>query len=258
MSIREDIIKGRFFRKESCKESNGLTWFYSYNPANGFAIICPEEVIFTKRSLYGMVMHSHTVKPAVNPVPKDVLKVPESLNGHRIIGIDSYSFSKTAEQAIDWINQQVYSTVVIPSSIQYIGSGAFEKCDRITDISGGLQAEEIGGFAFQDCKSLSKVEFLPGTKVIGMYAFSGCTNLQRVWFSEGITTIDTCAFSKCPKLMPIDLPESIEQIAEDAFSESTNKITYSEKLGFWFPPSLRGWRMRTNNSLKRRMFDLLH
>jgi len=261
MSVKEELKNGSFAAKGYYEDSEGYKWFYKYNQANGVAILCPEEIIFVEQTEESACVQCNgikvrSVKPAVAPIPHDVLKIPEFVNGFRVVGVDDFAFFKTATQAFSWPPQRVYTKVNIHSSIQYIGVAAFQGCDAITDISEGLAAETIGASAFSGCKKLEGVSFKPGTKTIGRFAFFDCKDLRWIVFSKGITTIDECAFANCHLLSQIDLPDSIESVALDAFSGSHCRITYPEKLGFAVP-SVR-WRMRTNNPIKKFCFNLLN
>ena len=93
--------------------------------------------------------------------------------------------------------------------------------------------------------------------MIDVYAFEGCTDLQHVWFPESLRIIGDDAFAHCGNLQQIDLPDGIEEVGGTAFMQTHCRITYPEKLGFGFGASTR-WRMRTNNPIKRGLFNFLN
>ncbi len=82
-------------------------------------------------------------------------EIPETINGVPVVEIGMYAFAGNPH----------ITSVTIPDSVTYIGSGAFEYCEN-----------------------LKSVEFGEGIEYVETDAFYGCSSLEHVTFSE--TNID--------------------------------------------------------------------
>ncbi|KAA6330801.1 hypothetical protein EZS27_020532 [termite gut metagenome] len=149
------------------------------------------------------------------------------------------------------------SSLVFPSSLEYIEFAAFEGC---SNLKGSLNFNEgltyIGEYAFADCVNITGNLLLPksliaigiaaffncsglgdyikiedSVEIIGNYAFSRCSNLISLSITSK-TPIGNSSFSRCEKLSDIDI--SSESIGERAFEDC-------KKL----------YRVHIRNSLKR-------
>lgn len=253
MSVEDDIKGKKFSVSENFVDENGLTWFYRVNPETGEAVLFPEEVIKRKQKGYPDI-----VKPAVRPAPTGVLRIPDSINGHLLVGVGPQAFEGLVGKSY-YASQgpESFNEISIPPSVRYIAYAAFRNCTSVIKLSTALSAEVVGPFSFEGCSKLRMVEFGKCVRKIEMYAFCDCADLQKVWFSEGLYCIEGEAFAKCYRLMQVDLPDSISFVGDGAFRGSDCRITYPESLGFGFSSSVR-WRMRTNNPLKRGLFNFLN
>ena len=94
--------------------------------------------------------------------------------------------------------------------------------------------DKIGTRAFEKCLALTSVTIPSNVSVVGKYAFNGCTNLEEINFSEGLETISVCAFNKCSKLKTLDLPDSLCNIGEKAFQKCTGLtgVKFGSKLDY--------------------------
>lgn len=108
------------------------------------------------------------------------------------------------------------NALILPDSITYIDSGAFE-WNSATSIKLPDNASiSIGGSAFKDTFSLESVD-IPGT--IGIISYSMFENgrkLKNVTINEGIKSIKSNAFKNCI-IESIYIPDSVKKIEYNAF-----------------------------------------
>ena len=68
----------------------------------------------------------------------------------------------------------------------------------------------IGSGAFEDCSSLTNVTIPEGVLSIGSGAFSGCISLTSITIPNSVTSIGSGVFKKAYNLEKIELPASVE------------------------------------------------
>ena len=143
-------------------------------------------------------------------------------------------------------------TVVIPDTVQSIGTGLFESCRSLKNIKFSTAITDIPRYTFSECKSLesfvipthitnieeqafsnsglksinipdmvtflSAKEYSSSTKKteVSGNIFWGCKNLETVRLPASMTTIGSGMFSGCESLRSITLPEGITEIGESA------------------------------------------
>ena len=166
-----------------------------------------------------------------------------------------YSYSGNAP----WYNNRSsIKMVVINDGVASIGSYAFYRCTRITNITISLNVTNIGYGAFGGCVNLNDINIseanlnyklidgilftadekkliicpvkicgatytVPnGVTSIGEYAFQSCTSLTNVTIPNSVTVIGANAFSGCKGLTSITIPNSVISIEKAAFSNCMN------------------------------------
>ena len=109
--------------------------------------------------------------------------------------------------------------VEIPDFVTEIGSGAFRRQTRLTDVRMGDGVLRIGSEAFLGCSKLETV--LPGRGLIeiGEKAFAECGKLENIYLPEMLRKIGAGAFDGCEALEWLLVPESVTEIGEKAFPE---------------------------------------
>jgi len=114
------------------------------------------------------------------------IAIPETLDGQTVIGIADQAYTHGVFSSRPIIN------VVLPSSIETIGDGAFHKCDlnRI-DLSACNALRKIGESAFQG-NALTQIDFF------------GCTALETIGAGAfGENAIADISFNSCVRLKTI-------------------------------------------------------
>ena len=157
------------------------------------------------------------------------LKIPLTVNGHRVTAIGDYAFADRGNltgdlvipEGVRYIGEYAFSdcrglsgTLVIPDSVEVIRDGAFQFC---TELKGTFfipeGVKEIGDGAFQYCSQLEGELVIPeSVTAIGESAFSNCVGLTgRVAIPAGVETIGDFAFESCPLMTAFDVDKANEQ-----------------------------------------------
>lgn len=83
------------------------------------------------------------------------------------------------------------SEIVIPDSINYIGSGAFYGMNNLVNITLPSGIKKIENYTFADCTSLKNLEIPNGVLSIGEAAFEGWGSEQKIMIPRSVTEIDS-------------------------------------------------------------------
>lgn len=104
-------------------------------------------------------------------------------------------------------------------ALEEIGSGAFQDCWKLDNITLPETLFHIQSRAFSDCRSLKEIVFPEMLATLGMAAFSSCMSLERLVFNEEFTQkyIDFETFSNCTSLKTVNLPVAVLTIRDRAF-----------------------------------------
>lgn len=121
--------------------------------------------------------------------------------------------------------------VVIPPSVETIGSGAFYGCSSLAEVDIFYGVKTIGSSAFSCCSSLAEVVIPRNVETIGSHAFSRCSPLTKVTLEVGLKTLGENMFY-CSDIKEIFVPKSIAQIGLGAFYSCKNlkEITLEDGL----------------------------
>ena len=115
--------------------------------------------------------------------------------------------------------------VILPNTIQTIGSGAFERCSGLVDCNIPESVEVIEAYAFSRVGFTNVV--LQNIKTIGKDSFESCPNLQQVVFGKNLARISSQAFNNCRKLTEVFyLGATVPDIASDAFTNAHNGLEF--------------------------------
>ncbi len=141
---------------------------------------------------------------------KSVVEIPSNVtyNG------TTYPVSSIGTSA--FYENDVLTSVTIPSSVKSIGACAFLDCYELKTVVGGEALISIGNDAF----SYTAVNTIPQAKSlknIGRGAFSGCT-FSSFTIPESVTSIEQNTFANCMLLESVIIPASITNIGGYAFN----------------------------------------
>ena len=107
--------------------------------------------------------------------------------------------------------------IVIPNSVTYIGSSAFEGCRGLANVTIPDSVTSIESWAFCCCNGLTDVAIPDSVTSMGSRAFYDCDNITRVTIGNSVTSIGEGAFYGCISLMSIMIPDSVTSIGNWAF-----------------------------------------
>ncbi len=130
-----------------------------------------------------------------------VLVIPEEHNGLPVTAVRQFS-SRSPSGGLT--NNTVTTKIILPSTLEEIGQGAFSCFQAITSL-----------------------EIPKNVKVIGNGAFLQCIKLEEVILPQGITELGGTAFSGCKSLKSINFPDSLRSVGADVLFDTAwlNKQT---------------------------------
>lgn len=133
-------------------------------------------------------------------------------------------------------NNDVFTSLTIPSSVTTIGSDAFSRCDNLTTVSLPNTVTALGAYLFWRSTSLTTVNIptAPELTRLPEIMFDGCTSLTDITIPDNITTIGYSAFNGCKALTSIYIPASVTTIESNGFKD----CTALEKV---ITPSIAAW-----------------
>ena len=143
------------------------------------------------------------------------IRIPEKVSyssmEFQVIGIGDYAFSGSTG----------LTSITLPNSITYFGSGAFGKCGiKTIDLPESLTS--IGGFAFGGCENLTSIVIPNSVTFIDEAIFNECHKLSSVTLPNGMTSIPSSMFNLCYSLRTLKIPDSVTKIGAAAFRGCTN------------------------------------
>ena len=128
------------------------------------------------------------------------------------------------------LNDKEIKNVMIPSSVTSLGCYAFQN-SCLTSISLPSSLAFVGDGAFKNCSSLASITFSSGLVSIGSSVFSGCSGLTSLILPFGLNSIGSYAFAECRNLTRITLPASLSSIADYAFENCSNIASLTIPFG---------------------------
>lgn len=127
----------------------------------------------------------------------DIVVIPEDMEDYHIVGIEDGAFANSAYM----------ESVTIPSSVTYIGVGAFRNCSALKDI---IVSEDNENYKAQDGVLFNK-------DMTELVAYSIGMGAKEYTIPEGVTQIDDYAFYGSKILEKTAIPSSVETIGSCAF-----------------------------------------
>lgn len=103
-----------------------------------------------------------------------------------------------------------------PSSLQSIGSMAFNQCNGLRAVDLPDNVSWLGTSAFYQCGNLERVTLGNGLTQVGAGAFAECGKLKEAVFGPAVRRIEARAFMNAG-LLHVNLPASVEYIGSEAF-----------------------------------------
>ena len=145
--------------------------------------------------------------------------------------ITSFTFGDSVQTVPAYLckNMNLLDTIVLPPSVNSLGTYAFAFCTNLKSINLPVTQKTLPVSFLEGCTSLESIELPATLTTISQDAFYGCTSLKNVTLHEGITTINQRAFYNC-KLAEITVPSTVTSIGNGAFkSNPTTSVTWLPK-----------------------------
>lgn len=143
-----------------------------------------------------------------------------------------------------------YKKVIIPEGVTFLGKGAFisGKFSEI-NIPEGVTNLDL---TFANCKKLKSIQ-IPSTVTNLEMTFSGCTSLTSVIIPEGVKTIGGSTFRDCTSLKTISLPDSVTTIEGTAFYNTPiTSLTIPENVTTFYQNAITNCTSLDSITCKRR------
>lgn len=199
---------------DSFRNNNSME---NFNVAEGNPAFCDVDgVLYTKdRSLLLAVPYpragSFTVDPACTEIGPSAIdgcySITEIVLPEGLLTIGSAAFSSTGIE-----------TIVIPSSVTYMGGGLFGFCENLVSAEVYANVDDLGGSTFAGSPNLQNVVLGPNVRGFGYACFRDCSSLVSVTAPEGLTVIDEGCFNNCVNLSDFTIPSTVTYIGSDAFN----------------------------------------
>ena len=154
-----------------------------------------------------------------------LLTIPENINGYKVTAIADYAFKHCP-----------FASVFLPTSIEYIGKGAFYDCTILISIYGleNTKITHIYDETFYNCLRLDNIELPDTITTIGKHAFNNCQAMTITKIPDTVRTIGEGAFGNCHSIERIEIPAGVASIQEYAFHacENLREVILNEGLCF--------------------------
>jgi hypothetical protein len=144
--------------------------------------------------------------------------------------IDGILFDKLLTTLIHYPISKTESTYNIPSSVTYIGYGAFIYCKGLASVLIPSSVSYIGVGAFMGCTNLTSVNIPPLVTSINAWTFGSCSALTSSLLPPTVTNIGFSAYDGCSSLTSVAIPSSVTTFSDYAFNNCsglTSITTYS-------------------------------
>ena len=127
------------------------------------------------------------------------------------------------------------STYKINENTEFIASGVFQYCERLSNIVIPDSVTNISSWTFSHCTSLKSVTIGKGVESICKGMFNECKSLTSLTIPNHVTSIDSSAFKGCTNLTSVTIPEKVTSIGDEAFYGCTSltSIKYMGTKAKW-------------------------
>lgn len=104
----------------------------------------------------------------------DKIIVPSYIDGKKVVGIGSL---KNEVRAFSYVCGDC--EVVIPETVEFIGTYAFFYARGLSKVSGGANCKTIGEVAFGYCEKLKEITFISSVENVAPNTFDGCVSYNQ-------------------------------------------------------------------------------
>ena len=158
-------------------------------------------------------------------IPETITYGGTTYNVTAITGRNRFNYGQTYGGAFEKCNK--LKNVTIPNSVTYIGARAFYDCDSLISITIPNSVTSIDRQAFGSCNNLVSAIIGNSVSVIQDSAFFNCYNLESLILGENVDSIGNNAFQNCDGLISVNIPNSVTSIGDYAFSHCEALVSIS-------------------------------
>lgn len=107
--------------------------------------------------------------------------------------------------------------VAVPEGVKMIADKAFADCDTIEYATLPSSLVWIGRGAFSKCKNLKRIEIKDGIEDFDYDSFSGCSSLAEAILPNSLKDIPRGTFTNCTSLRSISIPDNVSWLWNTPF-----------------------------------------
>ncbi len=111
----------------------------------------------------------------------------------------------------------------IPEGVTTVYDTAFFRAENLTEVNFPSTLQYVGAGAFEYCSGLKSVLLPEGTLIVYENGFADCTALHYVSLPSTLKGVGGYAFYNCPSLKEITVPASCTTVGENAFGYIESK-----------------------------------
>ena len=161
-----------------------------------------------------------TIKISKYNGSETIIEIPSEIDGKKVVTIGSQAFS-CYNEAFDEDRSNLKS-VIIPDSVTYIESYAFDNCPNLANITIPNSVTVIEEYAFKDTEWLENKQNENPLVIVNGILVDGTKCKGNVTIPDNVTNIVSGAFRNCKKLTSVTMPNSVTSIGYSAFYNCTN------------------------------------
>lgn len=112
-----------------------------------------------------------------------------------------------------------YEEIIIPDSVQIIGSQTFANCKKLKRITLSKNLKILGDAAFSGCSNLEYVEIPESLTYLPRVCFAECVNLKTLKTHDNMNYFDHFALYKCNNLKDFEIPKNLSYMGIKALAK---------------------------------------
>lgn len=113
-------------------------------------------------------------------------------------------------------------TLIVADGVTIIKEKEFRDFDKITKVVLPRTVQQIGSGAFWGCVKMKSINIPVGVRYVESFTFHGCESLTEIVIPEGVVRIETNAFGGCKKLKKVSLPSTLQELKEQSFDHCSS------------------------------------
>lgn len=181
----------------------------------------------------------------------DYVVIPPTFEGTLVLNAGETTVDVTRTWTVTEIAKQAFSgkavkSVILPNSIEVIGSQAFMSCAELVSINIPDKVTMIGNSTFSSCTKLKNLKLGTGITKIDSSAFAQCSSLESVIIPEKVTAIKSLAFNGSKNLASVVIPSSVTELGEQIFDVTNNPVN----LTIYYTGTAEQWTTLLTNNTK--------